>query len=278
MFRRTTLLYTFGALATVTIFAATFTACKSLTRDVVINLPSVAKQLVVESYLEPGAPYLLLLTETQDYFGPVQNPIIEGALVTIRHNGNTDTLRPQAINYGGQKAVVYLNFKAVPDDYQSEFELYVRTPDGRTCSARTHILPPVVFDSLNIYHSGKDNKAALVAKWKDNPATEDYYRFVLYRNRLDTFPERTSRISDRLLNGQEIFLVTGYNYYIGKDTLYAQLYHIDKAYNDYLASVSAAANANGNPFAQPAAVQSNIIGGIGIFTGFPKTQQRVIVQ
>ena len=43
-------------------------------------------------------------------------------------------------------------------------------------------------------------------------------------------------------------------------------FNLSEEYYRYLRSVRLADNANGNPFAQPASIKSNISGGIGIFT------------
>ena len=88
--------------------------------------------------------------------------------------------------------------------------------------------------------------------------------------------DRTVRFSDQLINGQDIVSSTGYRFE-PKDTLYWQLYHIEQAYFDFLQSASAASSANGNPFAQPALLRSNINGGVGIFTGLSMTEKIIII-
>jgi Domain of unknown function (DUF4249) len=60
--------------------------------------------------------------------------------------------------------------------------------------------------------------------------------------------------------------------------LKANLYHITPDYFRFLESAAAAQGANGNPFASPASLVSNITGGIGIFTGTSVTTKQVILR
>ncbi|HEX8656031.1 MAG TPA: DUF4249 family protein, partial [Hymenobacter sp.] len=72
-------------------------------------------------------------------------------------------------------------------------------------------------------------------------------------------------IEDRLINGTPVVLGTSYRFNPG-DTVTATLYHTEPAFFRFRQSVRDARGANGNPFAQPSAVYSNVQGGIGIFT------------
>ena len=81
---------------------------------------------------------------------------------------------------------------------------------------------------------------------------------------------------DRFATNNEITLGTGYEYEEG-DTLFVTLFHIDKAYHDFLESAKDAAGANGNPFAQPSQVKSTVTGGIGVFTTLVYDRQQIVI-
>ncbi len=255
------------------------TGCKNLTRDIEITLPPSSPQLQVECYLRPGLPYLLSLNETNDYFNSNLANInsLKGAVVTVERNGSIDTLKEFKFPYKGRELTVYANLNTVPNDTINIFRLRIRAADGRTVWAETRILPAVKIDSLRQLISPTDGKRAVVAVIKDRAATRDFYRMITYKNSRDSLPDRTVRFSDFRLNGQDIISATGYRF-DAKDTLYWQLYHIDQVYNDFLQSSSAAASANGNPFAQPALLRSNINGGVGIFTGMNMTEKIIIIK
>jgi hypothetical protein len=57
-----------------------------------------------------------------------------------------------------------------------------------------------------------------------------------------------------------------------------QYMEITEDFYEYVESREALESANGNPFAQPGVLKTNIIGGIGIFTGFTPTQQTYYLQ
>ncbi len=253
--------------------------CKNLTRDIEITLPPSTPQLQVECYLRPGLPFLLSLNETNDYFNSNLAEIksIERATVTVAHNGQTDTLAALTIPYRGRNLTVYANFKLVPNDTINPFRLTIKTADGRMVWAETRILPPVNIDSLRQVISPVDAKRAAIAVIKDKAASRDFYRLITYKNSKDSLPDRTVRFTDQLTNGQDIISATGYRF-SPKDTLYWQLYHIEQAYYDFLQSGGAASSANGNPFAQPALLRSNINGGVGIFTGMSMTEKTIIIK
>ncbi len=256
-----------------------FIGCKNLTRDIEITLTPSKPQLQVECYLRPGLPYLLSLNETNDYFNSNLANInsLKGAIITIEKNGAIDTLKEFVFNYKGRNLTVYANLKTVPNDTINAFRLNIKTADGRVAWAETRILPPAKIDSLRQLISPTDGKRSVTAVIKDKAATRDFYRMVTYKNSRDSLPDRTVRFTDFRVNGQDIISSTGYRFN-AKDTLYWQLYHIDQAYYDFLQSSSAAASANGNPFAQPALLRSNINGGIGIFTGMNMTEKIIIIK
>jgi hypothetical protein len=112
----------------------------------------------------------------------------------------------------------------------------------------------------------------------DDASTEDYYRFLLHKGSLTkkqsngvfTLPIAKRPVFDRLIDDQGIFagneVITATNYrFEDQDTLIGTVYHISKEHHDYLESVDDAQSANVSPFAQPASIISNIVGGVGIF-------------
>ena len=283
------------------IIALGFVGCKeitkNLTQDINLNLPTAEKKLVVECYLQPGQPYALSLSETVDYFGAITLPTVKNAIVTITYNGQIDTLKPLSIPLNGQIISAYVAFKAVPTDYSSIFRLDVLAADGRKCWATTTIAPPVTFDSVQQFNYTSGTKA-IIGTLKDNGNTADFYRYLLFKRALDTTKNsagmpiqplqtawknkyvRQSRNDDRFINGQNLVLVTNLDKYtdMPNDTFVSYLYHVTPQYNEFLKSAAAASNANGNPFAQPAELVSNINGGIGIFTGYQPSVHHTILR
>jgi hypothetical protein len=84
---------------------------------------------------------------------------------------------------------------------------------------------------------------------------------VIYFNNVGVF-------SDELINGKEYSVklrVDGYGMYSDTNMVFVDLYAISPEYYKYLTSFARHQNANGDPFAEPVMVFSNVVEGIGIF-------------
>lgn len=291
-------------------------ACRNMTRDIDIELPVVPRQLVVECYLEPGQPYRLLLTETMGYFDDLSEcPIIKGATVIISHNGVSDTLieAPQLFdtcaldNFFGilpffnadrTRFYNYGSSKLCPENYDQDFELHVIDHQGgREIRGRTRFLRAPEIDTIKATFNDQQ-KAYVTCLVNDDANTLDYYRLMLHDSTLfeqdpnipfiqfSKDPEFDFGIDDkRFFNGGKIAIATNFDYETG-DTLIFTVYHIDQTYYDYLGTLGANRNANGNPFAQPGRLLSNVYGdadgdgledGVGIFTFLSYDRDTIII-
>ena len=267
-------------------------------QEVELELPQYESELVVECYLEPGEPFQLLLTESVAYFGEFDGiedilpAIVDDATVVITHNDISDTLLfdPSDIIelatdsipfdnwFNGRQKVQ--NFRSptgiVPTDYTSDFHLHIIDGQGREVTATTRLLPPIEQDTLEIEWNSAGTEALVRGRWQDDPSQANWYRWAQHKIR------RSGRLGyqfnfildDRVGNGEEYIVSSFYDYESG-DSILATLFHIDQAYADYINTTDEAEDSNGNPFAQPGSIISNVEGGIGIFTALSYTQKTV---
>ncbi|MBK8443344.1 MAG: DUF4249 domain-containing protein [Sphingobacteriales bacterium] len=258
-------------------------AC-NMSKEIEVDLPEYEPQAVVECYLEAGQPYRMALTKSSGYFDEVNDTallsiLIHGALVLITHANGTDTLQEAAggVFVENGRLFNYISSKTVPTLYNSDFSLKIITADNKEISAVTRLLPPVPIDSLTTKWSTSNDTLALVLTHITDPAdTDNYYRRQFFFGSRDSvqqdfFPD------DRIVgeNNQLVF-GSGYDFTEG-DTALAVLWHINKEYADYAQSTQTAIASNGNPFASPGSILSNIQGGIGIFTGVSRDEKSVII-
>jgi hypothetical protein len=196
-------------------------------------------------------------------------------LVIITHNNIKDTLffDPYYDPSSG-KLYNYIGNDSVPIDYTSDFFLEITDRKGRTATSQTKISPPVLIDTV-IFKYNKDSLAYPETHVTDNTSTRDYYRYQVTRDSPLGTSIQDFHFDDQLIKTSEIALGSGYNFEKGA-YVYISFYHIDKVYFDFLESVTYAIDANGNPFAQPAVIKSNINGGIGIFTGLSSDRKVLI--
>ncbi|WMX13022.1 DUF4249 family protein [Aureispira sp. CCB-E] len=273
-------------------------ACEDMETVVEVELPPIEKKLVIECYLEAGQPYRLLLTETKDYFDDLKAcPFVRKAIVVITHGGIKDTLNEafffndncdvdDIIPYGflpylSPDSTRFFNYGSTslcPLDYTQPFTVEVwDTISNRYATATTQFLPPSpILDFKTEFNNS--GKAYALLTTEDDPNTENYYRLVLHETSLTKKGEgllpipvgrkpRFDRVLDDggIFNGNVVTTASNYRFESG-DTLIGTIYHLEKHYHDYLESVRDAQGANNSPFGQPAAIQSNITGGTGIFT------------
>ncbi|MEL6944210.1 MAG: DUF4249 family protein, partial [Bacteroidota bacterium] len=161
-----------------------FSAC-NLTQEVEIELPEYENQVMVEAYLVPGQPFTLLLTQSFSYFAPIpinneeyiEQLFIPDAEVIIRYDDKEVELE-NALSFNPFTGKLF-NYGAavpVPELYDTEFELEVRTAEGETITASTFIPEPIPIDSVVIQFDDRDSLARALTYWTDMPNQTNYYR------------------------------------------------------------------------------------------------------
>lgn len=255
---------------------ALLAAC-NLTKDVDIDLPDYARQPVVECYLEPGKPFRLLLTQSYSFFDPfgldssfLEKTLLQNAFVTIRYNGQTDTLVNQlSIENSPLKIFNYTGTNIVPATPGIEYTLNIVLEDGGVITGQASMLPFVPIDSIVVgWSPERDTLARVLSYITDDLGQQNYYRRMLHYSSLDSLPEQDFLVNDRISTNALIAFGTGYELTEG-DTVFNTIFHISQAYYDYAESYQLAILGSVNPFAQPSGIKSNVSGNanpLGIFT------------
>lgn len=269
------------------IVAGTLYSSCNLEKEIDITLPSYESKIVVECYLEPGRPFQLLLSRSSSYFSPfdtsasdlLQNLLVNDAEVSISHAGNRYDLENQLVlDAEASKLYNYYNEAIVPTDYDETFDLYIELPDGSTVTGETKLMPAVPLDSV-VVQFNEDSLARVLTYFTDIPDQRNYYRRMLHRNSLDSVALQDFTADDRFVEDAVVF-GSAYDFEVG-DTVFNTLYHIDRAYFDFLESLNNAVLSNGNPFGQPSPINSQLEGtarSTGIFTGLTYVRDSAIIQ
>ncbi len=276
------------------LFLVSILASCNLTQDVEIDLPDYDRQPVVECYLEPGQPYQLLLTRSFGFFAPfdtsdgqfLENVIETGATITIRHDNKTITLEEGMVfNPFTFKVFNYGSSEIVPEDFDNEFELDIVLADGETITGKTTIPVKVPLDSVVIEFesdAATDTMARALTYFTDpDPSIENRFRRQFHWNSLiDSMPQQDFLATDQFAENGRIVFGTGFDYPVG-DTIYNTVFNLNRDYSDFLESVVISIQSNGNPFGQPAAIDSNLGGtadALGIFTGLSYSREMTIIE
>ncbi len=247
-------------------------------KEVNINLPDYANTPYIECYLEPGKPYRLLAYKSIGYFGKLAPDPIRDANISITHRGVTVALPYDTLPRDGD--IRYYNYRSndtlkVPVHYDEAFDLAVII-NGVTYRSATTIKPFVAIDSL--YNNCNEKQRCQISlRFKDQLNTVDFYRFITFSDSLGGDIKQDFLLNDELFDSENTGIGGGFSFNEGQ-TAVVRLYHITKEHYDFLISVKNSQNANGNPFAQPASIKSNIPGILGIFTGLTYDSKEESVQ
>ncbi|TVR78878.1 MAG: DUF4249 domain-containing protein [Chitinophagaceae bacterium] len=252
-------------------------SCENMQQDIELELPEYENKLVVESYLERGKPFRVTLTESQAYFDQPGNPVIQDALVIITYGENTDTLEfnPSFLDLNTLKVYNFVSENTVPEDFDGPYTLYVKDNSGREAVAETSFIEELNLDTIRLQYNS-ENEVLLLISFTDPPVVANYYRLIVNKDSLTAAPDVSFQLSDGSLDGEQITLGTGYDYEIG-DTVFVTLFHLSEKYFRFLATSSSAQSAQGNPFGQPGAVETNIEGGLGIFVALTYDRRKLII-
>ncbi|MDQ2795105.1 MAG: DUF4249 domain-containing protein [Bacteroidota bacterium] len=254
--------------------------CSKLQNDINVPLPTYSAELALECYLEPGKVPSLAVTTSVPYLGAVLPQVPTDVTVTLTLPNGAPMPLAFSPNYkalvdttSGEKFHSHIGRVPLVARAGDVFKIDVRDTQGRHITGTTTVLTPIPIDSVEYKFNdktGANRKAYFLTNFRDPASPDDCYRLQLHKGRptaknLLKSPEVDISVQDRLLNGQPFVLGTSYRFNPG-DTVTATLYHTDLAYFQFRQSVRDARQANGNPFAQPSGIYSNVQGGVGIFT------------
>lgn len=264
----------------------------SCEREIDIELDEQEPKIVVEGLIEPGLAPRVLISKNRGFFNDFPSDflalldtfIVQDAVVQIEVDGVTHTLD------------FVLNPLSYPYAYYTSSSLlgevgktYVLKVDalGKSVRAVTTIPPPVPLDSLyfdlNVFNADEDSLGFLFAMYTDPDTLGNAYRLYAKRNsETEYFPVEGAIANDQFINGrtvtffsqqsskpfavQDTFIEQNYFYRLG-DTIMVKFCHMGQRPFEFYNTFEAATGTNGNPFASPILIKSNIEGGLGVWCG-----------
>lgn len=228
------------------------------------ELDEYARQLVVEGYLMEGERARVIVHESVSYLSLDSLPVVSGAKVTLAHNGDTMRLQfePPAFFYSADPIV------------RDEYPWFLRVEDpvtGRVVTGETAFLPVVPMDSA-YFDTDVRGKFRMLMDFRDPAGQANFYRMTAVSQR-DTV-QFDLEVFDDVADGNSITLSSGHNFE-NRDSVDVALYHLNEDYYNFLVSLRKASIAGTAPVVEPVRVQSNVFGGIGIFTALNVDRKRV---
>ncbi len=262
--------------------ASLLTQCE---KEVDLNMPVTAQKLVVEGWIENGKAAEVILSMSAPYFSSIDSSNIRDyavthAKATLYCDGDAEilTLTPNKAYF---PPYVYKSVR-IKGEKGRQYSIEIIL-DGDTITATTKIPAPVMADSVWFQSDqGKTGQGRIWIRVSDPLSETNFYRILYKRKGKDSryLPGNFSTFSDILFNGKtiEMGFLRGYsslltrdeeNYFVAGDTVSVRFCSIDKDqftfWNGYQNAVLAAANPLS---ASNVHLQSNVKGGLGVWTGY----------
>ncbi len=273
----------------------------SCVRDISVELPRPQEKLVVEAYIELDSTAVVFLNRSYAYFDPVDPALLESniiwgddAVITVSDGTVTETLTPALFERYPHKGYTGTQ---ITGKITGNYELRILYDDNEYY-ANTSIPDSIGIDSVWFQMWNPiDSLGPIGINWQDSPGFGNFYRITVrlegkhnsFYNPIFTF----NVIDDKLEDGKKMMFfpvfkpddTNSYNrpvpseddedqpnrffYKIG-DTVSVKLSTMDKQsfrfWNSYFRNMMT----DGNPFANPATVITNIEGDnvVGYWAGY----------
>jgi hypothetical protein len=271
-----------------------FTACEKEVTN--IKLPQASSKLVVTSFISPQDTLLRVsVLESVPAIGKnrLSSGDILNATVSI-----TDGERSVNLLYDTQALAYTADAETLPVIPGKTYFLEVTDAKGRkataSCTVPVNAAPAleIAIDSAKARYGGDYIEYFMLMKWQDTPGEINYYRVfaevTITQEGVDNtytqpvyfedYSFNISLYSDNRLDGARFSSPKGFIYKPSyspqqpvTSTLYAYLLNTDEHYYRYHQSLMNNYNTDGNPFAEPVLIYSNIEGGLGVFAAYNRT-------
>lgn len=257
---------------------ALIAAC-SMQEEVDIDLPEHTPVTLIECYLEPGQPARALATKSLGYFDDLEAAAENGLQISLHTNGRSihmvnqlvvDSLRRVSYNYYSEDTISYQE--------GTSWEMIVWNNEQEIARGTASFLPKPALRKID-YVLDAENKVSLQLEVEDNPATEDFYRVMLHLDGSPPWGHFDGLWTDVKAEGGTLKITTGHQVEMFGDQLYVSVYRLDKNHYDFIQSLKKAYDANYNPFAQPANLESNLTGeSTGVFAAISVTRDTLYIK
>jgi hypothetical protein len=278
----------------------------SCEKNITLDLPVPKTQLVVEGYVfQDTFPYVIL-SRNSPFFATLdssslQNYIVRGATIIVSDGITTDTMTEIPLGQFTFYAATNVNLKGhVGRTYTLRVEA-----EGMVLTSSTTIPQPVPLDSTWWKVQGEHDSLGFIWAHLTDPDTlGNYYRW--FAKRINQYPESGeqkdadfiapigSTFEDKFINAKSFdFFYNRGNlpnstkdddlneermFFKRGDTVVVRFCTLDRANFEFWRDEETQVSNNGNPFANPAPISSNINGGLGVWGGYSVTYDTVIAR
>ena len=259
-----------------------------------VELPISDPVLVVDGWIENGKNPIVLVTTSvpvRDTLGDeedLKKYVVTWTKVTVSDGEREVTLTGMK-NDDYYPPYIYTTSSLIGEPGKT-YTLKVEEYNGRGVTAETTIPEPVPLENLKVRRSTNEkDKYYLTGELRDNPETKDYYKVFIKKSRKDSIylPSFLGLIDDEILNNEvdEIAINNAVNIieqnqgtlFSADDFIFVRFSTINEAAHNYWSDFDNVTMSQNPLFPASSRIRSNIIGGLGHWTGYGSTNYRISI-
>ena len=242
------------------LITVSFASC-TLNNKADLTFPTSSKNLMMECYLTPGKNFELRLMESNSFQEDLVLQLTWNAHVTISSEDNDikllNILNPNThtkyiFNYGSPQVV--------PQTTNSNYSIQIETEDGEKLQATTSTVEFVPIKQIR----QKINEIYISFHVPKN--TPEKFFTIIAEGKFKDENQTIVEDFDGSNWEEEDITVSLKGNFDDWESIKVKLLHITSQYYDFKKSIAGAYSANIDPFTVPTEMDSNVSGGLGIFT------------
>jgi Domain of unknown function (DUF4249) len=278
----------------------------SCEKDIDIELDDTTESLVVDGSIENGAPPLVILSKSLNYFSKIdpeilQNSFVRNAEVYISDGVKRHRLKEDSIVSSTGNVIYYYSndpanlSTAIIGSLNTSYELEINA-EGKQYKASTTIpsisrrIDSLWWEAVQITKPEDSNLVKMIIRATDQPGLGDYIRYFTKTNQEPFYPGFNSVFDDQVIDGTTYTFPVdrGVNknfeikeddvFFSRGDTVILKLSDIDRVNFDFWRTFEFNFQSIGNPFSSPVKVLGNISNGaLGYFGGYAAQFRTLII-
>ncbi len=279
-----------------------FLFLSSCEKEIEVKLPPYESKIVVDGRIENGERAYVLLTRNAGFFSAtdlnaIEQYVIKGATVTIDNGIKSEVMLPGSTVVAGLPDYLYIS-NTMLGEIGKTYTIHITTPAGEELTASSTIYSPIPLDSLRFKNAPEKDSLGFIAAYLREPGTtKNSYRWMARRIHKDPefIPPAGSVFDDKYINGKsfEFYYNRGVRpnsqnnddfneergYFKKGDTVIVKFSSISEECFNFFRAYETEVFNNGNPFAAPVSIPSNIKPkALGVWCAYGSWQDTVILK